>query len=157
MRSQGQVRFITISSRFQILAAGVATSLLVVWLGTITAAAIAQVSADAEQASLLHREAAVAKSENRVAAYRDKLDDTTEDLRRRQHFIEQMVQAHIGDLPKDVKTSETVSDSTGEAADTVSKYLIERAEQYQPVVEMPTGIEVEIVFLDGVHVRSTDQ
>ena len=45
----------------------------------------------------------------------------------------------------------------GEAADTVSKYLIERAEQYQPVVEMPTGIEVEIVLLDGVHVRSTDQ
>ena len=43
----------------------------------------------------------------------------------------------------------------GEAADTVSKYLIERAEQYQPVVEMPTGIEVEIIFLDGVHVRST--
>ncbi|VVT00608.1 Conjugal transfer protein TraB [Erythrobacter sp. EC-HK427] len=45
----------------------------------------------------------------------------------------------------------------GEAADTVSRYLIERAEQYQPVVEMPTGIEVEIVFLDGVHVRSTPQ
>lgn len=45
----------------------------------------------------------------------------------------------------------------GEAADTVSKYLIERAEQYQPVVEMPTGIAVEIVFLDGVHVRSTSQ
>ena len=42
----------------------------------------------------------------------------------------------------------------GEAADTVSKYLIERAEQYQPVVEMPTGIDVEIVFLDGVQVRS---
>ncbi len=42
----------------------------------------------------------------------------------------------------------------GEAADTVSRYLIERAEQYQPVVEMPTGIAVEIVFLDGVHVRS---
>ena len=42
----------------------------------------------------------------------------------------------------------------GEAADTVSKYLIERAEQYQPVVEMPTGIAVEIVFLDGVQVRS---
>ena len=41
----------------------------------------------------------------------------------------------------------------GDAADTVSKYLIERAEQYQPVVEMPTGINVEIVFLDGVHVR----
>ncbi|MXP15725.1 conjugal transfer protein TraB [Altererythrobacter confluentis] len=45
----------------------------------------------------------------------------------------------------------------GEAADTVSRYLIERAEQYQPVVEMPTGIEVEIVFLDGVHVRSSSK
>ena len=42
----------------------------------------------------------------------------------------------------------------GDAADTVSKYLIERAEQYQPVVEMPTDIDVEIVFLDGVFVRN---
>lgn len=42
-----------------------------------------------------------------------------------------------------------------DAADTVSKYLIERAEQYQPVVEMPTGIDVEIVFLDGVYVRTS--
>ena len=40
------------------------------------------------------------------------------------------------------------------AADTVSKYLIERAEQYQPVIEMPTGIDVEIVFLDGVYIRN---
>ena len=44
-----------------------------------------------------------------------------------------------------------------DAADTVSKYLIERAEQYQPVIEMPTGIDVEIVFLDGVHVRRSDK
>lgn len=40
------------------------------------------------------------------------------------------------------------------AADSVSKYLIERAEQYQPVIEMPTGIDVEIVFLDGVFIRN---
>lgn len=40
------------------------------------------------------------------------------------------------------------------AADTVSKYLIERAEQYQPVIEMPTGVDVEIVFLDGAFVRN---
>lgn len=38
--------------------------------------------------------------------------------------------------------------------DRVSKYLIERAEQYQPVIEMPTGIDVEIVFLDGAFVRN---
>ena len=41
----------------------------------------------------------------------------------------------------------------GDAADTVSRYLIERAEHYQPVFEMPTGIAVQIVFLARVHVR----
>ena len=41
------------------------------------------------------------------------------------------------------------------AGDEVSKYLIERAEQYQPVIEMPTGIDVEIVFLDGAYVRTS--
>ena len=58
--------------------------------------------------------------------------------------------------PGDIVTG-GLGQGAGEAADTVSKYLIERAEQYQPVVEMPTGIEVEIVFLDGVHVRSNSQ
>ena len=56
--------------------------------------------------------------------------------------------------PTDILTG-GLGQGAGEAADTVSRYLIERAEQYQPVVEMPTGIEVEIVFLDGAHVRST--
>lgn len=41
-----------------------------------------------------------------------------------------------------------------QTGDMVSKYLIERAEQYQPVIEMPTGVDVEIVFLEGVHVRN---
>ncbi|MEO7223224.1 MAG: TraB/VirB10 family protein [Devosia sp.] len=47
-----------------------------------------------------------------------------------------------------------VGEGVSSAADTVSKYLIERAEQYQPVIEMPTGIDVEIVFLDGAFVRN---
>ena len=42
----------------------------------------------------------------------------------------------------------------GEAGDMVSQYLIERAEQYQPVIEMPTGIDVEVVFLEGVFIRN---
>ena len=36
----------------------------------------------------------------------------------------------------------------------LSEYLIERAEQYQPVVEMPTGARVEVVFLDGTFIRN---
>lgn len=45
-------------------------------------------------------------------------------------------------------------EGVGQTGDMVSKYLIERAEQYQPVIEMPTGVDVEIVFLEGVYVRN---
>ena len=48
-----------------------------------------------------------------------------------------------------------IGQGVAQSADMVSKYLIERAEQYQPVIEMPTGIDVEIVFLDGVYVRGS--
>ena len=41
-----------------------------------------------------------------------------------------------------------------QAGQTISDYLIERAEQYQPVVEMPTGARVEVVFLDGTFIRN---
>lgn len=54
-------------------------------------------------------------------------------------------------------TGEVLEGGLGEgvatSADMVSKYLIERAEQYQPVIEMPTGIDVEIVFLEGVFIN----
>jgi conjugal transfer pilus assembly protein TraB len=39
------------------------------------------------------------------------------------------------------------------AASMLADYYIKRAEQYQPVIEMPTGIEVELVFLAGFRVK----
>jgi conjugal transfer pilus assembly protein TraB len=39
------------------------------------------------------------------------------------------------------------------AASMLAEYYIKRAEQYQPVIEMPTGIEVELVFLSGFQVE----
>jgi conjugal transfer pilus assembly protein TraB len=35
-----------------------------------------------------------------------------------------------------------IGEGVAQAGDMVSKYLIERAEQYQPVIEMPTGVDV---------------
>ncbi|ESQ87959.1 hypothetical protein ABAC460_17355 [Asticcacaulis sp. AC460] len=37
----------------------------------------------------------------------------------------------------------------GNASSMLADYYIKRAEQYQPVIEMPTGMDVELVFLDG--------
>jgi len=47
-----------------------------------------------------------------------------------------------------------VGGGAAQAGESVSEYLIERAEQYQPIVEMPVGINVEVVFLDGVFIQS---
>lgn len=121
MRSQGQVRFIRLSSRLQLAVVGVAALLLTVWCGSMGAMAFERWSSRSEQAALLDREAEIARAESRVSQYRDGLEGVTADLRRRQEFIEQMVQAHIGDLPDDRREGETVSDSKGEAAETVSK------------------------------------
>jgi len=42
-------------------------------------------------------------------------------------------------------------------AGSYSEYLLERARAYEPVVSLPTGIDVELVFISGSLVRPTDQ
>lgn len=124
MRSQGQVRFIKVSSRLQIAGASVVAAALVAWAGTMATVAISQFIAQNERLALLEREAAVEKSESRVAAYRSNLDSVADDLQRRQDVIEELTESL--DLPELSKSgaksgNDTVSDSSGEAAKTVSK------------------------------------
>ncbi|GAD48967.1 peptidase M23 family protein [Caenibius tardaugens NBRC 16725] len=117
MRSQGQVRFVRVSSRMQKIAAGLVAAVLLLWVGSIGTMAISQFLSSNDRASLLEREAVVTKAESRVAAYRDDLDTVADDLKRRQTFIEEMVDS----LPADAKAHETVSDSSGESAKAVAK------------------------------------
>lgn len=101
--------------------AGAVAVLLTAWLISMGAMAVAQYTAARDRLTLLDREAQVARSESRVAAYRDDLDTVAEDLARRQDFIQKVVEAHLGPLPGDMKPGETVSDSRTEAAKTVEK------------------------------------
>jgi murein DD-endopeptidase MepM/ murein hydrolase activator NlpD len=121
MRSEGHVRFIKISSRLQMLAAGLVAGVLFAWLTTMATVAINSYLASRDASALLNREAKVTKAESRIAAYRKNVDAVAEDLVRRQTFIEQMVETHVGDLPADARPGETVSDSRGEASRTVRK------------------------------------
>jgi murein DD-endopeptidase MepM/ murein hydrolase activator NlpD len=121
MRSEGQVRFIRLSSGTQLTALGATALLLTAWGGSMGAMAFERWSSSSERAELRDREAQVATAEDRVEKYRDGIEDVTADLNRRQEFIEQMVEAHIGDLPEENLKGETVSDSKGEAARTVKK------------------------------------
>ena len=118
MRSQGQVRFITITSRMQLIAAALVVALLLGWTTSVAVAAFSQYRATTERASLLEREAHVAQSEDRFNAYRDDIATTAADLERRQAFLEEMYSM----LPEDVRVSEdgeTVSDSTAESEELI--------------------------------------
>ena len=39
----------------------------------------------------------------------------------------------------------------GTSGNQMSSYLIKRAEQYQPVISIPSGIDVEVIFIDGFY------
>lgn len=47
----------------------------------------------------------------------------------------------------------SASGGVGQAATTLSEYYIRRAEQYQPVVTLNSGTEVEVVFIEGVSLK----
>ncbi|WP_168176355.1 M23 family metallopeptidase [Novosphingobium sp. PC22D] len=121
MRSRGQVRFIKISSRLQILAASIVALLVTAWIVVMATLSFMQYAANRDRVALLDREAKVASAESRVEEYRDGIDTVASDLARRQDFIEKMVEAHLGDLPSEAETGETVTDSRDETARTVEK------------------------------------
>jgi murein DD-endopeptidase MepM/ murein hydrolase activator NlpD len=120
MRSQGHVRFIKVSSRIQMTGAAVVTAALLLWAGSMAVMAISQYSAQRDRLALLQRQAKVEKAESRVKQYRDNLGKVTDDLERRQDFLDK-VTSGIGDLPKADAPDDTVSDSSTEAAKTVAK------------------------------------
>lgn len=50
-----------------------------------------------------------------------------------------------------------IGSGIGNSASMMAQYYIQRAEQYQPVIEMPTGVHVEIVFLEGFKIATKGQ
>jgi len=102
-------------------AASIVAGLLLIWAGTLAGVALASWLERHNDLALLNREAKVTKAESRIAAYREDVDAVADDLGQRQAFIEKMVKTYVGDLPKEARTGETVSDSSKEASKTVDK------------------------------------
>ena len=121
MRSQGQVRFITISSKMQIAAASLAVAVIGGWGLSMGVMAVSQYQAESERLSLLEREAEVATSESRLAAYRDDIDEVTGDVAQRMEFLEEATEMLPDDVVGADDAGDTVSDSADEAAKTVAK------------------------------------
>ncbi len=126
MRSQGQVRFLTITTRMQMAVAGTVSVLLLGYGTSMGAMAISQWQASNERAELLTREAQVAQAEHRLDDYRDDIEATTADLAKRQDLLDSIYSM----LPEDLLAAsadeaDTVSDSSEEAEELIG--LIEDA------------------------------
>ena len=118
MRSQGQVRFVRISSKLQMTAAAIVAAIALAWLMAMAAMIVLQFSATGERAALLQREARIAGAENQVSSYRKDIDRVAADLAKRQAFIEQVVASELGELPA---ADPATANEAGDAAKTVAR------------------------------------
>lgn len=118
MRSQGQVRFVKISSKLQMTAAAGALALGFVVASTMGVMAWSQYAANAELASFEQQKARVASSEERLEEYGDDLDAVADDLKKRQDVLDALLPM----LPDDVREAGTnVTNSSKETSETVDK------------------------------------
>ncbi|RPF72734.1 M23 family metallopeptidase [Aurantiacibacter spongiae] len=145
MRSDGQVRFITVTTRMQMIAAGALAALVLVVLGTMGATAFSQYRAASERIALADREAHVAQSETRLADYRDDLAHTTADLEQRQAYLEGMLDMLPEDIVAEVK-ADAATDSGAE-----SEKLISMIRDSFPEAEGLARIEArQLAFAEGL-------
>jgi murein DD-endopeptidase MepM/ murein hydrolase activator NlpD len=103
MRANGQVRFLKLSAQLQRRVAGTVASVVGLWLVVTLGMAINQLSVSAQRMALSQQEAKVESAEERVANYRDSIDEVTKDLDRRQKMLESLSDQYLGEVP-DAKT-----------------------------------------------------
>jgi murein DD-endopeptidase MepM/ murein hydrolase activator NlpD len=99
MRANGQVRFLKLSAQLQRRVAGTVASVVGLWLVVTLGMAINQLSVTAQRMALSQQEAKVESAEERVANYRDSIDEVTKDLDRRQKMLESLSDQYLGDVP----------------------------------------------------------
>lgn len=117
MRSRGQVRFVTVTSKMQMLAAGGALAILLAWGGSMAVMGVMQYKTQSDRVALLDREAKIATAEHRVAAYREDLEAVADDLTRRQDFIESVLTM----LPDDMVAEDVAIEGGEDAKEVVTK------------------------------------
>ncbi|OBX19961.1 peptidase M23 [Erythrobacter sp. QSSC1-22B] len=152
MRSEGQVRFVTISSRVQIATAAFVAAALLALVGTMAAMSWSQYRASTDRVLLAEREDKVADSEERLATYRDDIDEVADDLQRRQEFIEAMVAS----LPSDLMVPATAPGAT-DRSDTEAAATVEKVSMVVPEAAELAKIEArQLAFVEGM-TRFADQ
>ena len=113
MRSQGQIKFVKVSSRLQMTMAGGVAAALLLWLMVTLAMLASQYSISAERMALVAKQAEVESSASRVKAYRSSVNDVAADLEKRQAFLEDIVTSYIGEQAASDDASTVVGAAEG--------------------------------------------
>lgn len=100
VRSNGQMRFVRISSGIQLKVAGAALLALLIWLGMAGVTIFQRWDMERRAAMLGARAAAVAQSAGRVEAYRSSVDDIAERLEDRQNRLDRIVNRYFGAIER---------------------------------------------------------
>ncbi len=99
MRANGQVRFLKVSAILQRRIAGGIGAVIGMWLIITLGMAINQISVSFERMALNNKQANIQSAQERVATYRNSIDDVTKELKQRQDMLESMSQQHFGTNP----------------------------------------------------------
>ncbi|WP_459789010.1 peptidoglycan DD-metalloendopeptidase family protein [Alteriqipengyuania sp. 357] len=147
MRSQGQVRFIKISSGLQKRTAALALTASVAFVGSMGVLSFFQYQASVERASLMERETSVATSEERLEAYRENMDEIVLDLNKRQDFIEEMMKV----VPADAAQQGGVQPATAGDGPKETDELVEKVSVAVPEAAELAQIEArQLAFVEGL-------
>lgn len=98
MRSNGQVRFVRISTALQLKVVAVLMAAVLLWLAMTAAAFFQRAIVEQERAALGEREAAVAKSAGSVAAFRSSVDGIATRIEARQRRLDRVVGRYFGGI-----------------------------------------------------------
>jgi murein DD-endopeptidase MepM/ murein hydrolase activator NlpD len=96
LRSGGQVKFIRISRRLQIGAAGLLSAALIGWAGITVSMMVGSAAVAQQQAALDQQGRSVASAASKVANYRKSVEDLAQDLEARQDFMDDLYKTHFG-------------------------------------------------------------
>ncbi len=96
MRANGRVRFLTISSRFQMMSAAALSLALVAWLAVSGIMLVTQARVSAERLAITAEAANVARTAAEVKSYRGSVEDRAAALETRQQLLETLAEEHFG-------------------------------------------------------------
>jgi murein DD-endopeptidase MepM/ murein hydrolase activator NlpD len=135
LRSGGQVKFIRISRRAQLCAAGLVSAVLIGWGGATVAMVAGSNAVEAQRAALAAKGASVAKAADKVADYRKSVDELAQDLEARQDFMDDLYKTHFGNEDGNAAGADLIGPAGAEKSAAL-KTKISAAPEAAPLVRL---------------------